>query len=437
VHADRFAHTSTLGLIGVIEALSEPTDGAGMTTPRRHLALPWRVVAVDTACFAIAFAAWVMLGPSSRALAAELDLSPATANLLKSLPILVGSVMRIPVGLLTDRFGAKRVYPAVLLLGAAGAGLASLGSSAASIGLAGLVLGIVGTSFTVGAQSVASQSPSAVQGTALGIFGAGNVGTALTTAIMPLLLGAMGWRGAFRAYAALLVMAAIGHALLAPSAPRPSVPTPLRALLAPLADMRTLRFGLYYTATFGVFVATALALTDVYVDGYHLPLATAGLLATAFAVTASLVRVVGGMLADRHGARRVLRASLLGVFLSLIPITSAPPLAVAFVLIVVAGAAMGIGMGATFRYIPAHFPTSVGAVGGVVGALGGLGGFFLPNLGAACVSALGSPFASILPLASVALVALVVQALAVRATGSTRDRSKPLSLVPPAPARLS
>lgn len=408
-----------------------------MTKTAQRSALPWRVVAFDTACFAVAFAAWVMFGPSSRALAEELHLSPATASLLKSLPILVGSAMRIPIGLATDRLGAKRTYPVVLLVGALGACLASVGTDVATIAAGGLVLGLVGTTFTIGAQSVSSQTPAAAQGTALGIFGAGNVGTALTTAVMPVLLAVVGWRGAFRVYAAALALAAIVHFAFAPAAPRPAQPTPLRVLLAPLADLRTWRFGLYYTATFGVFVATALALTDLYVDGYGCTLREAGLLATTFAITASLVRAVGGVLADRLGARRVLRASLAGVFLPLVAISSAPPLAVTVLLVLLGAVAMGIGMAATFRYIPAHFPSSVGAVGGAVGALGGLGGFFLPNLGAACVSALHSPFVSLFPLALVALVALFVQTLAVRVSGSVRDRSKPPSLVPAAPARAS
>ena len=132
----------------------------------------------------------------------------------------------------------------------------------------------------------------------------------------------------------------------------------------------------------GFSAATTLSVSDIYVDAYHVSVKTAGLLATTFTFSASMIRMAGGKLSDIFGARRVVRISLITIVVALTPIAAAPPLAVAVCLVFAAGCAMGIGMAGVFRYIPDYFPASVGAVGGVVGALGGLGGFFLPQISA-------------------------------------------------------
>jgi len=185
-------------------------------------------------------------------------------------------------------------------------------------------------------------------------------------------------------------------------------------LLAPLKSLRTWRFGLYYMATFGVFMAATLTVTDIYIDGYKVSVRTAGLLATTFTFSASLIRILGGKLSDRLGARLTLRLSLLTVAAALFPISLGLPLAATVTLVLIAGLAMGIGSAATFRYIPDYFPKSVGAVGGAVGALGGLGGFLLPQVGTAMKTAFGSAGVQVIPLAAVALLAVLVQHVTVR-----------------------
>jgi NNP family nitrate/nitrite transporter-like MFS transporter len=377
--------------------------------------LPWAAIALNTFSFALGFAAWVIFGPSVRVIASELHLAPGTAALVKALPILVGSSCRIPVGIATDRFGARKMFPSLLLVTAGAVLATSFATSIGQLVLGGLALGLVGTTFTVGIQSVSSWTPKSRQGLALGIFGAGNVGTALTTFGFPLLMVALGWRGAFRVYAVVLAIAAVAYALLVRNAPRASAASPtIRTLLAPLKEPRAWRFGLYYAATFGVFVATTLTLSDVYMDGYGLSIGTAALLATTFTFSASLVRVLGGGLSDRFGARPVLRAALIVIVICLCPIALKPPLAVTVLLVFSAGLAMGVGMASSFKYIPQYYAASVGAVGGVVGALGGLGGFFLPLIAASVKAHMATPLAAVLPSAGLALVAGVVQHVTVR-----------------------
>jgi NNP family nitrate/nitrite transporter-like MFS transporter len=385
-----------------------PGNTTAASSPPAASGLPTTILVVNTAAFALAFAAWVIFGPSARVIAAELGISPGSATLLKAIPILLGSICRVPVGILTDRIGARVVFPSLMLLSAAATFALSFAGSFAALVAGGLVLGMVGTTFASGVQSVSSWTPRASQGLALGIFGAGNVGTAITTFGLPVLLATIGWRDAFRVYAAVLAVAAIAYWLLVRDATSTGERPTMKSLLAPLSSRRTWCFGLYYTATFGVFVATTLTVGDIYIEGYKVSMQAAGLLATTFTFTASLCRIPGGSLADRFGARAVMKASLLIVVLALAPIAAGLPIESTVALAMIAGLAMGTGMAATFKYIPQTFPASVGAVGGVVGALGGLGGFFLPLAGAAVKEWTGVVHAQILPLLVVAIAASVL-----------------------------
>jgi len=375
--------------------------------------LPTKILVFNTLAFALSFAVWVIFGPSSRAIAKELHLSLATAALLKSTPILVGSLTRIPVGILTDRLGARLVFPLLMLFGATAAFGISFGSSFAQILGGGAVLGLIGATFAVGVQSVSSWTPKAKQGTALGIFGAGNIGTAITTFGLPLVIAAWGWRGGFRLYAAGIVCMAVTYLGIIRNAPRKGTAPTFKVLISPLAQARTWRFGLYYMACFGVFVAATLVLSDIYIDAYKVKPTTAGYLVTTFTFSASLIRILGGKLADRHGARKVVRLSLLASLIALLPVAMGLPIAGMVAAVLVAGLAMGICMGASMKYVPEYFPGSVGAVGGIVGALGGVGGFLLPLAGAQAKALVGSPFAAIAPMVLIIVAAMIVQYVAV------------------------
>jgi NNP family nitrate/nitrite transporter-like MFS transporter len=375
--------------------------------------LPSGVLAINTSAFALCFAAWVMFGPSSKAIAKELHLTAAQATLLKSFPVLLGSTMRIPVGILTDKLGARRIFASLMAVGAATIWSLTLAASWLHLIVGAFLLGMVGTTFAVGVQAVSSWTPGGKQGIALGIFGAGNAGTALTTLGMPLLLAALGWREAFRIYAGVMALAAAGYYLAMRDAPRRGPARRVSALLAPLARVQTWRFGLYYMATFGTFVGLTLVITDLYTDAYHLTLKQAGLMATSFTLFASLARIPGGKLADRYGARPVLRAALIALIAALVPVAGGLSVALTGILIFVAGLGMGVGMAASMRYVPEYFPQSVGAVGGIVGALGGLGGFFLPLAGNAVRTSTGSIYLQVVPLVGLVVIALFVQTVAI------------------------
>jgi NNP family nitrate/nitrite transporter-like MFS transporter len=200
-----------------------------MTNDAKPDRLPLRVLTVNTAAFALCFAGWVIFGPSARLIAEQLHISPGDAALLKSLPILLGSLLRIPVGILTDEWGARRVFSCLMILGAAAIYGLTFATEWQHLLAGALAFGVIGTTFAVGVQSVSSWTPRPIQGLALGIFGAGNVGTALTTLGMPILLLSLGWQGTFQVYAAVLVLAAAGYWLLMRDAPEAG---PLRTFAA-------------------------------------------------------------------------------------------------------------------------------------------------------------------------------------------------------------
>jgi NNP family nitrate/nitrite transporter-like MFS transporter len=298
------------------------------------------------------------------------------------------------------------MFPLLMLIAAGATLFLSFSTSLGAIIAGGLVMGLVGTTFVVGAQSTSSWTPKEKQGFALGIFGAGNVGTAITTLGLPLFIAAVGWRSALQIYAGVIAAAAVGYWLIVRNAPRKGASPTLAGLLAPLQDRLAWKLGLYYMATFGVFVAATLILSDIYVEGYGVLATTAGLLATTFTFTASLCRIPGGWLADRWGASVVCRWSLLVVAVALAPVAAGLPLAAAVSAVFIAAVALGFGMASSFKFIPEFFPKTVGAVSGIVGALGGLGGFFLPLVGGVIKTTLGSVCLQILPLAALAALAL-------------------------------
>ena len=379
-----------------------------MSATLTRAALPSRQLAINTTGFLIAFAAWVMFGPSARRIAEELSLSQDLVVWIKAAPILTGAAFRAPVGALTDRLGARVVFTALLALGAVAVALMSLATTAGELLFGGVAMGLVGTTYVVGIQSVSSSTHASRQGAAMGIFGFGTAGTAISTLLMPWLLEAMSWREAFRLYAVALALVAVMYALGVRDVKKVERVRRLGAMLKPLMDRRTWALGLYYMATFGVFVAGALSFGDLYIDRYGVGIKTAGALATSFVFTAAASRVPGGELADRFGARAVLGVSLALTALFIAPTLLALALAPTVALIFLAGVAMGVGMSATYTYIPELFPEHVGAVGGLVGALGGLAGFFLPLLSAAASARFETKSAALMPLCALIMAALLV-----------------------------
>jgi len=359
-----------------------------------------RALGLSTLAFTLCFAVWTLFSILGIQIKEDFGLSDTQLGLLMATPVLTGSISRLFLGVLTDRFGGRWVFGLLMLATAACVYLLTFATSYTMLLIGALGVGLAGGSFIVGVAYTSAWFDEDRQGTALGIFGAGNVGAALTNFGAPFLLLAMGWQSTALVYASVIAIMGIAFILLAKPDPlsesRNARRQSLTEQLAPLSDIRVWRFSLYYFFVFGGFVALALWLPHYLIEVYGLSLAGAGIVAALYTIPASLFRVLGGWLSDRYGARRVmywtLLASMVCTFLLSYPPTRyevegvndpvtfsfAMPLIGFIVLTMVLGFFMSLGKAAVFKHIPVYYPASVGLVGGVVGMVGGLGGFFLP-----------------------------------------------------------
>lgn len=276
----------------------------------------WRAMWLNTIAFTVCFAAWMMYG----ILITFLVKSGAYAwdakqmGWLIGIPVLTGALFRLPVGIATDKWGGKPVYGLVLILSAIPMYLVSACDSYWAFFLAGLGFGFTGTSFAVGIAFTSVWFPRRLQGTVLGIFGAGNAGAALTALAAPKILEALtaggnleGWRTLPKLYAGLLLLMGVVFLLLTKNRiPEGSAAKSMRQRLAPLKHARVWRFGLYYFFVFGGFVALAQWLVPYYVNVYALPLATAGFLTAVYSFPSGVIRAMGGWMSDKWGARVVM-----------------------------------------------------------------------------------------------------------------------------------
>lgn len=348
-----------------------------------------RALTLSTAAFTVCFAVWTIFSIIGIQIKQQLGLSDTQFGLLVGMPILTGSLVRVVLGVATDRIGGRAVYTLTMLAAAAATFLLSWATTYPQMLLAALGVGIAGGSFAVGVAYVSRFFDGARQGTALGIFGVGNVGAAVTKFAAPFVMIALGWQATAQIWAGVLALTALAFWWLSKDDPvtaaRRGGRVPLRSLraeFAPLQNLRVWRFSAYYFFSFGAFVALALWLPHYLIGVYGFDVKTAGMIGAAYSIPASIFRAYGGVLSDRIGARAVMYATFL-VSLAATGILALLPglpvwafLAVIFVL----GFFMSLGKAAVYKHIPTYYPQNVGAVGGLVGMIGGLGGFVLPLL---------------------------------------------------------
>jgi len=342
---------------------------------------------LSTIAFTVCFAVWTIFAIIGIQIKADLGLSDTQFGLLVGTPILTGSLVRVVLGVWTTRYGGRLVYTLTMLAAALATLLLSHATTYPQMLLAGLGVGLAGGTFAVGVAYVSPFFPPEKQGTVLGIFGAGNVGAALTKFLAPFVLVAAGWQMVAQFWAAALIVAAFLFWFTTTDDPafrdRRTGAAPRRSLreeFAPLGDARVWRFSLYYFFAFGGFVALSLWLPRYLVGVYGFDIATAGMVAAAYSIPGSVFRALGGVLSDRKGARSVLygmfAVSAAATLVLSLPAGVSP--AIFIVAVFVLGFVMSLGKAAVYKHIPTYYPQSVGAVGGVVGMVGGLGGFVLP-----------------------------------------------------------
>ncbi len=370
------------------------------------------VLTMSTISFTVMFAVWLMFGILGKPIQEEFGLTDSELSWISAVAILNGSMWRLPAGILTDRFGGRRVMLVIMVFSAVASLAVSFAQNYAMILVLAFLVGFAGNSFTSGTAWNSAWFPKHRQGFALGLFGAGNVGASATKFIGPVLIASTagatyfgvipgGWRIIPVIYTVVLLVLVVLMVFVTPRQDRMAGQgRSLGEMMAPLREVRVWRFSLYYVVVFGAYVALSAWLPKYYMDNFGVSLGTAGLLTATFIFPASLLRPLGGWISDAWGARRAMYLTFAlmlvasGVLMmpnGHIVINHADGSAtehlayeiglVPFVLLVfLVACAMGIGKAAVYKHIPEYFPQNVGAVGGLVGMLGGLGGFILPPL---------------------------------------------------------
>ncbi|HEY0525178.1 MAG TPA: nitrate/nitrite transporter [Stellaceae bacterium] len=360
--------------------------------------------------FDLSFMVWVLLGSLGVQIAKDLGLSPAEKGLMVATPVLAGAFLRIVNGVLVDHLRPKLTGAGAQILVIAGLLAAWFFGvhSFAQILLVGVVLGLAGASFAVALPLASRWYPPEHQGTALGIAGAGNSGTVLAALFGPSLAAAFGWQNVFGLAAIPLAITLAFYLVLAKDSPNCPPPKSLPDYLKVLRIGDAWWFMFFYSVTFGGFVGLASSLTIYFNDQYGLSAITAGYFTAACVFAGSLVRPVGGALADRIGGVRSLTVTYAVAATALGVISIGLPHAwMALVVFVVGMLALGMGNGSVFQLVPQRFQREIGVMTGVVGMCGGLGGFYLASSLGYSKQYTGSYGAGFLVFAALAALALV------------------------------
>lgn len=356
------------------------------------------VLFASTLGFTVCFAIWTMFSVLGVPLKAALNLNGTEFGLLIATPVLTGSLVRVPLGLLTDRFGGRIVFFLVMLICVPPLYLMAHATTFAQFLILGLFVGMAGGTFSVGTPYVARWFAPNRRGFAMGVFGVGNAGTALNMFIAPLIIAAFGWTMLPKAYAALMLGTAILFWVFSHSDPSHKIPpgTSLREQMRILKDPRIWRYCQYYSVVFGGYVAVSLWMTKYYVSEYGFNLTAAAFLAMMFSLPGGVLRALGGWFSDRFGAYTVtwwvMWVCWVCFFLLSYPQTQMTihtingsmtlniglNATVFTILLFIVGVAMAIGKASVFKFISDDYTHNIGAVSGVVGLAGGLGGFILP-----------------------------------------------------------
>lgn len=332
--------------------------------------------------FDVSFMIWVIVGSLSTFIVQDFGLTAAQKGLMVGIPILGGSVLRIPMGLLADRFGGKKI-------GCIGMILTMIpllwgwmfGDSLNEVYAFGFLLGIAGASFAVALPLASRWYPPEHQGLAMGIAGAGNSGTVLATLFAPRIAEAYGWHAVFGVALIPLLIAFIVFIIFAKDCPNASKPMTLKQYLSIVKIKETWILSFFYSLTFGGFVGLTSYLSIYFVDQYAVSKVTAGDYVTMAVLAGSFIRPIGGYIADKLGGMNLLLRlyAISAILLAIIGFFQVSAI-VSLVLFIILMLVFGIANGAIFQVIPTRFPKEVGIFTGFVGAAGGLGGFVLPNI---------------------------------------------------------
>jgi NNP family nitrate/nitrite transporter-like MFS transporter len=365
---------------------------------KSHKAQAWSVLIVSTLAFTVCFMVWLMFGVIGVPIRKTLNLNSTEFGILTATPVLTGSLIRVPLGMWTDKYGGRIVMTLLMACTIIPIWMMSYATAYWHFLVLGLFVGLAGGSFSVGTPYVARWFERKQQGLAMGIYGAGNSGSAVNKFIAPAIILGFGWTAVPQVYAAVMLGTVVLFWLFSASDPKHLVSSHItwRQQLLALRDPRVWKYSQYYSIVFGGYVALALWMTQYYVGEYGMSLQMAALLAAAFSLPGGVLRAIGGWMSDKWGAHTVtwwvLWVSWICLFLLSYPqtdmtiaTTEGPKtfhvglnVWVFTALMFIMGIAWAFGKASVFKYISDEFPTNIGVVSGIVGLAGGLGGFLLP-----------------------------------------------------------
>jgi NNP family nitrate/nitrite transporter-like MFS transporter len=355
---------------------------------------------MNTTAFTVCFAVWVMFSIIGIPIKTNLQLTDTQFGLLAATPILTGSLIRLPLGMWTDKFGGRIVFAVLMLSTIIPIWMISMATRYWQFLLLGLFVGVAGGAFSVGIAYTGRWFSKERKGFAMGIFGAGNAGAAVTKFVAPSLVVAYGWQAVPKVYAVAMAVMVVLFWLFTYSEPHHRVGehVTFRDQLAALRDVRVWKYCQYYSIVFGGYVALSLWMTKYYISEYGFGIRTAALIAAIFVLPSGVIRALGGWVSDKLGAHTVtwwvMWTSCLALFLLSYPrhqviiktIRGEMTLNLGLnvwlftSLLFIVGIAWGFGKASVFKYIGDEYPHNIGVISGIVGLIGGLGGFLFPIL---------------------------------------------------------
>jgi len=407
------------------------------------------VLIVSTLAFTVCFMVWMMFGVIGIPIRKALDLNATQFGLLTATPVLTGSLIRVPLGMWTDKFGGRIVLFILMLLCVVPIWLIGYATAYWQFLVLGLFVGVAGGSFSVGTPYVARWFARGNQGFAMGVYGAGNSGAAVNKFIAPALIVAFGWTTVPQVYAAIMLGMALLFWVMSYSDPKHRVDAKItwRDQLAALKDPKVWKYCQYYSIVFGGYVALSLWMVQYYVGEYGLDIRAAALLAACFSLPGGVLRAVGGWLSDKVGAHAltwwVMWASWICLFILSYPQTDMVITTIDgpktfhvglnvwmfTALLFILGIAWAFGKASVFKYISDDYSHNIGVISGVVGLAGGLGGFVLPIMFGALMDLTGIRSSAFMLMYGVVWVSLIwMYWTEVRATEVMGSKAKPFLL---------
>jgi MFS transporter, NNP family, nitrate/nitrite transporter len=387
----------------------------------------WSVLTGSTLAFTVCFAVWMMFAVIGIPIKKTLGLSEMEFGLLAATPVLTGSLIRLPLGMWTDKFGGRIVFFVLMLLTVVPIWMIGEATQYWQFLVLGLFVGLAGGSFSVGIAYVARWFERRQQGLAMGVFGAGNSGAAVTKFVAPALVVGYGWTMVPKVYAAAMLVTALAFWLLSHHEQSHVVSgtVTVKKQLEALRDPRVWKYCQYYSIVFGGYVGLSLWMTKYYITEYGFAIQNAALLAACFSLPGGVLRAIGGWLSDRFGAHPVTWWVMLLSWVCLF-FLSYPQMDIVVktvngdrlmhmglnvwtftALMFVMGVAWAVGKASVFKYISDEYSENIGVVSGIVGLIGGMGGFLLPIMFGALVDVTGINSSIFMLLWGITLVSLI------------------------------